>query len=154
MGLETPLKAPLATAHPSYPFSTKLFFFFRICSIVLLCFISWRAAALRSVSPSFKLRHHSWLLLGAFHICTPNTDNTKQQYCTLIEQCTVCFAHRRSQMLFKNIANAQCTQIELCTHDIEHCTGFCWKAAHRCAVQNTHYPGLAFFGQWTQVNIF
>ena len=71
--LETPLKAPLATAHPSYPFSTKLFFFFRICSIVLLCFISWRAAALRSVSPSFKLRHHSWLLLGAFHICTPMT---------------------------------------------------------------------------------
>ena len=73
MGLETPLKAPLATAHPSYPFSTKLFFFFPICSIVLLCFISWRAAALRSVSPSFKLRHHSWLLLGAFHICTPMT---------------------------------------------------------------------------------
>ena len=146
MGLETPLKAPLATAHPSYPFSTKLFFFFRICSIVLLCFISWRAAALRSVSPSFKLRHHSWLLLGAFHICTPNTDNTKQQYCTLIEQCTVCFAHRRSQMLL-NIANAQCTQIEHCTHDIEHCAGFCWKAAQWAVLTAAHskIPRPCFF---------
>ena len=82
MSLETPpLQASLATAHPSYPFSTKHF----VC-IVLLCSISWRAAALRSVSPSFKLRHHSWLLLGAFHICTPITGET--EHCTTIVRCT------------------------------------------------------------------
>ena len=58
--LECPPKLPLSLLN-----SKNLFPSFK--HGIVLCFISRRAVALRSVSPSSKLRHHSWLPTSALY---------------------------------------------------------------------------------------